>query len=159
MFVRLALESDVETYVDLARQAVAESARHVGFSDERVRHTFTSYIKQANPTIFVVEDRRKLIGFLNATISGYTFADGHYTTQEVLFVVPEKRGTRAAALLLREFVQWSDRMGALENTGGNDNGLFTEQTSRLLSKFGFEHVGHFMRRIGSAGGGQERRQQ
>lgn len=150
MFVRLALDDEEDEYVELARQAVAESARHVPFSADRVRETFRSYLADAHPTIFVVEHERRLIGFLNATISTYTFADGHYTTQEVLFVTPEKRGTRAAALLLREFVQWSDRLGALENTGGNDNGLFTEQTSRLLMKFGFEHVGHFMRRIGSA---------
>lgn len=153
MFVRLAIEDDEDEYVELARLAVEESARHVGFSADRVRATFHAYLDEANPTIFVVEDRRRIVGFLNATISAYTFADGQYTTQEVMFVQPEKRGTRAAALLVREFIRWSDRLGALENTGGNDNGLFTEKTSRLLSKFGFGHVGHFMRRIGSANSG------
>lgn len=157
MFARLALEAEETEYVELARQAVAESAPHIPFSEAAVRRTFQAYLTQAHPTIFVVEDRRRLIAFLNATINGYTFADGHFTTQEVLFVVPEKRGTRAAPLLLREFCQWSDRLGALENTGGNDNGLYTGQTSRLLGKFGFEHVGYFMRRAGASGSGQEKR--
>lgn len=150
MLVRLAIEADEDAFVELARLAVAESARHVGFNEDRVRRTFHGYLDEAHPTIFVAERRRELIGFLMATMSEYTFADGLFTTQEVLFVRPDLRGTRAAAYLLDEFTRWSDRLGALENTGGNDNGLFTEQTARLLERRGFERVGLFMRRIGSA---------
>lgn len=150
MLVRLAIEADEDAFVALARLAVEESARHVGFSEDRVRRTFHSYLDTAHPTIFVAERRRELIGFLLATMSEYTFADGLFTTQEVLFVRPDLRGTRAAALLLDEFTRWSDRLGASENTGGNDNGLFTDATARLLEKRGFERVGLFMRRIGSA---------
>lgn len=157
MFARLALESDVHVYVELARMAVDESARHVGFSGAKVRATFRRYLGKAHPTIFVVEDRRQVIAFLNASISEYDFADGIYTTQEVLYVRPDRRGTRAAALLLREFTRWSDQLGALENTGGNDNALHSEQTSKFLSRFGFERVGFFMRRIRGAEGGQKGR--
>lgn len=153
MFVRLALEDEEDAYVELAEMAVLESARHVGFKEDRVRATFHRYLDHAHPTIFVVEQRRELIGFLNATISTYDFADGIFTTQEVMYVKPEKRGTRAAALLVRHFTRWSDQLGALENTGGNDNGLFTDQTRRLLEKHQFEHVGCFMRRVGSAADG------
>lgn len=152
MLVRLALERDRETYIELARQAVDESARHVGFSAARVSRTFDRYLAEAHPTIFLVEQRREIIGFLNATISEYTFADGHYTTQEVMFVRPDKRGTRAAVALVNHFVEWSDRLGAVENTGGNDNGLFTDSTERLLKHFGFERVGVFMRRVKGAAG-------
>jgi GNAT superfamily N-acetyltransferase len=148
MLVRLALETEEDAYVELARQAVDESARHVGFNPGRVRATFHSYLDTAHPTIFVVEQNRELIGFMNATISEYTFADGIFTTQEVMFIRPDKRGTRAAASLVRHFTAWSDRLGAVENTGGNDNALFTEQTARLLEKNGFERVGLFMRRRG-----------
>ncbi len=150
MFVRLALESEEDVFVEMSRLAVLESARHVGFSEERVRATFQKYLAKAHPTIFVVDDRRDVIGFLMATISAYTFADGHYTTQEVLFVRPDKRGTRAAVLLVKELVRWSEQLKALEITGGNDNGLFTDTIERLLQSQGFERVGVFMRRVGSA---------
>ena len=151
MFVRLAIESDEDAYIELARQAVMESARHIGFNPDKVRLTFKSYIAKAHPTIFVAEHRRELVGFLNATMSEYTFADGLYTTQEVIFVRPDKRGTRAAVLLAREFVRWSDRLGALENTGGNDNGLLSENTARLLEHVGFVRCGIFMVRVGKSG--------
>ena len=157
MFARLALESDRPAYIELARQAVEESVRCVEFNPAKVSETFDSYLTEAHPTIFVVERDREVIGFLNATLSEYTFANGLYSTQEVCFVRSDCRGTRAAAKLLKMFIDWSDRLGALESTGGNDNGLFTEQTTRLLGHFGFEHVGHFMRRVGSGPDGQKRR--
>lgn len=153
MFVRLAVESDEDAYVELCRQGAAESHRHLGFNPDKVRATFRGYLEKAHPTIFVVDHHRELLGFLNATISEYAFTDGLYTTQEVLFVRPDKRGTRAAVLLAGELVRWSDMLGALEITGGNDNGLFTENTARLLEHFGFKRVGIFMVRDGRAGDG------
>lgn len=155
MLARLAIESDEDVYIDLARSAVAESVRGFGFDPDRVRRVFRAYLECANPTIFVADDRRDVVGFLNASISRYDFTDGHYTTQEVIFVRPDKRGTRAAVLLVRELIAWSDRLGAREITGGNDNGLFTKRTARLLSRFGFEHVGFFMRRVRGATNGKE----
>jgi GNAT superfamily N-acetyltransferase len=157
VFVRLALETDEDAYVELGRMAVDLSARHIGFKEEKVRALFHRYLDRASPTITVVEDRGEIIGFLNATISDYEFADGIYTTQEILFVRPDRRGTRAAALLLSEFTRWSDQLGALENTGGNDNAINTEQTTKFLKRFGFEQVGSFMRRIRGAEGGKEGR--
>lgn len=153
MFTRLACDYEEDVFVELSRMAVLESASHVGFSADKVRETFRKYLDTANPTIFFVEERRDVLGFLMATMSGYRFADGFYTTQEVMFVRPDKRGSRAAVLLVKQFVTWSDKLGALENTGGNDNGLFTERTARLLESQGFERVGLFMRRVKENGDG------
>lgn len=153
MIARLALDREEDVFVELSRMAVEESASHVGFNPDRVRETFQKYLKTANPTIFVVEHEWEVFGFLLATMNGYRFADGFYTTQEVMYVRPDKRGTRAAVLLLKQFTRWSDMLGAIENTGGNDNNLFTEATARLLESQGFERVGLFMRRIGSVDNG------
>lgn len=158
MFARLAIEADLEAYLDLTWQAVNESVRgKVGYSAEKVRQTFQRYLDKADPTIFVCEERRELIGFLNAGIYEYDFANGLFTAQQVIFVRPDKRGTRAAVTLVKMFTEWSDRLGALENTGGNDNGLFSESTARLLEHHGFERVGFFLRRVGGRDGGQKGR--
>lgn len=152
MFVRLALESDLERFVELSRLAVEESAPHVGFDADVVRQTFHRYLYTANPTIFLIDDNREVPAFLLATMSQYRFFPSLFTTQEVLFVHPAKRGTQAAALLVGELVRWSERLGAVEITGGNDNGLFSEKTARLLEHFGFERVGIFMRRRSAVSG-------
>lgn len=146
MFVRLALDHEEDEFVELARLCTAESYPHQIFSEERARETFQRYLKTAHPTFFVVDDRGKMAGVLQATISAYDFSDGIFTTLCGTFVHPDKRGTRAAALLLSEFNRWSDRLGAIESTGGNDNELTPERTTRLLGHFGFKQVGIFVRR-------------
>lgn len=156
MFARLAIEDDLDVYIDLVQAAASESAPGFAFDAEKVRDHFGQYIRAAHPTIFVVEQNRAPIAFMHATINDYFFTSGVFTTQEILYVHPDKRGTRAAALLLRAFVDWSDQLGALESTGGNDNALTSDRTRKLLSRFGFETVGFFMRRRGAAHG-QKRR--
>lgn len=147
MLVRLALQEDEDAIVDLARQNCEISTPHLTFSADRVRATCASYLASAEPTIFVVEDKGEVIGLLAATINGYRHADGLYTTQEVLFVRPDKHGTRAAVLLMKHLIAWSEGLGAIEITGGNDNGFKSERTAAFLEHFGFERVGFFMRRM------------
>lgn len=152
MFVRIGLESDEDAFVELAALAVAESVPYVPFSAEATRKTYRRYLATANPTFFMCEDKRQVVGFLQAGMSAYDFADPafFYTTQQVVYVHPAKRGTRAAALLMGEFTRWSDRLGAVEATGGNDNDLGSERTARFLGAFGFKRVGYFVRRMRGA---------
>jgi L-amino acid N-acyltransferase YncA len=157
MFVRLALESDFPAIVEMARINASQTMAHHTFVPEKVYETCYRYIERANPTMFVVEHNRKVVGFMKASMSEYDFTDGFYTTLEVIFVLPENRGSRAASLLLREFISWSDRLGAKENTGGNDNEFHSEQTARFFEKHGFSRVGYFVRRIRGVSGGKEGR--
>lgn len=147
MFVRLALEEDIEAIVELARMNCELSTPYLTFSPEKVRETCHAYLDRGETTIFVVEDKRQVVALLVATINEYRHAQGIYCTQEVIFVREDYRGTRAAALLMKELVSWSEMLGAIEITGGNDNKFNSERTARFLSHFGFEQVGFFMRRM------------
>lgn len=146
MLVRLALDTERDTVVDLCAAAVEESVRDIEPERARIEETFQAYLDSADPTFFVVEQKREIVGFLMATIGGYTYASGIYTTQQVMYVRPDKRGTRAATLLIRHLEDWSRRLGAREITGGNNNGLYTERTARFLEKQGFARTGVFMRK-------------
>ncbi|MGO3933453.1 GNAT family N-acetyltransferase [Rhodopseudomonas pseudopalustris] len=146
MFVRLPLEEELGTFVELARMAMAESYPDEPFSEQAAAATFRRYLDTAAPTFFFCDDRGRVAGVLQATISAFDFSDGIFTTLCGTFVHPDYRGTRAAALLIAEFCRWSDRLGAVKSTGGNDNRLTTERTTRLLGHFGFERVGAFVTR-------------
>lgn len=160
MKVRLGLDTDEGAFVALAKAAHDESLGHIPYSEAKVRETFLRYLYTAQPTITLAEaDDGDVCGFACQSISEYRSGAGIYTTLEVTFVRPDKRGSRAAALLLRWFADWSDRIGALEATGGNDNQLHSERTKKLLSRFGFEVVGFFMRRKGAAVGQEGRIEQ
>lgn len=146
MFVRLALETDEDAIVEFARTNIEQTRPGMTFNEERCRDTFRSYLRRASPTFFVVEDNREVIAMLVADFYEYRAADGLFTTQEVLFVRPDKRGTRASVILMKELIAWSKMLGAKEIMGGNDNEFNSERTARFLEHFGFERVGFAMRR-------------
>lgn len=146
MFVRLALASDIDAVVDMGRANIEETRPTLVFNELKCRETFYSYLSTASPTIWVVEDKREVIAFMLAELYDYRAADGLFTTQEVLFVKPAKRGTRASVLLMKNLITWSERLGAKEIIGGNDNEFNSERTAKFLEHFGFERVGFAMRR-------------
>jgi GNAT superfamily N-acetyltransferase len=149
--VRLGMPDEEDVFVGLARLMTGESYPDQVFSEDRARETYRRYLESAHPTFFFADQDGDVIGVLQATISAYDFADGIYTTLCGTFVRPDRRGTRAAAMLIAEFTRWSDQLGAVESTGGNDNNLTTERTTKLLGHFGFEPVGTFVRRKFGAG--------
>lgn len=109
-----------------------------------MREVYAAYLATANPTFFFVEQRRVPIGFLQAEIGSYDFTDGIFTVQKTIYVQPDKRGTRAAVLLMRHLIDWSRRLGAREIFGGVDNGYQIGRTSRFLERLGFVRDGWSM---------------
>lgn len=147
MLVRLALEDDFDAIVELARLNIAETRPDLAFDAHLAMETCYSYMDKAEPTIFVCEDKREVIGLTLSSINAYRAAAGLFTTQEVLFVRPDKRGTRAAVLLMKNLIAWSQRLGAKEIIGGNDNNFNSDRTAAFLEHFGFQRVGHAMKRV------------
>lgn len=145
MQVRLALEGDTEAIVAMARVNM-QTRPTLTFNEARCRKTIRNYLDFADPTIFIADDKGAAVGFLVCNFYEHRAADGHTATQEVLFVRPGKRGTRAAALLMKQLISWAEMIGANEIIGGNDNEFNSDRTARFLEHFGFKRVGYSMRR-------------
>lgn len=146
MRVRLAEERDLAELSDMVRGAMAEARPWLVYDERRAHETFYEYLDSANPTIFVAEDADGLAGFVNASIHEYRMSAGLFVLHEVVFVRPEKRGTRAAARLMNHLVAWSKSLGAVEIIGGNDSNLKSDKAARFMERFGFERVGYAMRK-------------
>lgn len=136
---------DADRIVEMAKANIAETCPGEPIDEARVRATFQEYLDAANPTFFVVEHRREVIGFLQSYMLAYDYRAGLYTTQKVIYVSPENRGTRAAVLLIKELIRWSESLGADRIEGGNDNSFQSERTAAFLNHFGFEKIGFAMR--------------
>lgn len=143
MKVRLATPEDRAAVAVLAQRYIAELPPEVPIRYEAAAfdESFDRYLATANPTVFVAEDKSGVVGMLVCTIHGFLTMAGLWTHTDVIFVTPEKRGTRAAAELLTEFDRWSERIGAAMSIGGNANTLHTKRTASLYGKFGFRPVG------------------
>lgn len=148
MIVRLAAEKDRQAVLELARMQVEETLPHLDFCPVTASLTFDGALRRAEPTIFVAEHRREVIGHLVAFIEEYAFTSGIFTVQEVLYVRPDKRGLRAAAALLDEFRRWSRLLEAREMIYGISNGRKTAAFTRFVSRHtGAQPVGHFLKEI------------
>lgn len=140
--VRLAEPRDYQAVRDMARLNWQESCPQREWSEDRMRATF----QDEDAIIFLVEKAGQPAGFVLTSVFEYRAFVGLFTVQEVLFVKPAYRGTRAAALLMKKLIEWSrDVVGAREIIGGNDNDVHSEQTARFLSRFGFQPCGYAMR--------------
>ena len=146
MQVRLAYETDVDAFVEMAKANIDETRPDMEWDEDTCRDTFWEYIDSASPTIWMCVKGEEPIGFLLADMYGFRAAKGLIVTQEVIFVRPAYRGSRAALLLMKELIAWAKQMGAKEIIGGNDNSFNSERTARFLEHFGFERVGFSMRR-------------
>lgn len=144
--VRLAKAEDYPAVAAMAQMNHKESCPHHEWSDDRMRETFfDDYDRDSRCLIFVVEKDGEVLGFLLTGMYRYRAFRGLFTVQEVLFVRPDKRGTRAAALLMKKLIEWSKSVGAREVVGGNDNDVLSEHTARFLSRFGFRSYGYSMK--------------
>lgn len=145
MQVRLALESDIDALVEIGK-AASVLRPNLQFSEARLRALFAKYLATASPTFFVAAEGPDIAGVLIADYYDYPTFDGHFVAQEVLFVKPEKRGTRAAVSLIRQLIAWAEMLGAKEILGGNDSGYASERIARMLERYGFKRYGFHMRR-------------
>ena len=140
---RLIAESDREQVVELAHQHQVESAPHLQFDPARANFQVTAALRQANTTIFVAEEDDQVIGYLLAVRVDYAACAGFYVEQQLFYVRPDKRGSRAAAKLFAGFVRWAEFQRAEEifaNIWGRKGG------ARWVQRFGFESAGQQMRR-------------
>jgi GNAT superfamily N-acetyltransferase len=145
MYARIVMPEDKEDVLEMARMQVEETLPHLDFDREVTENTFDQSIKHADPTIFVCEYDGKAIGYLLALLEGYAFTRGLFCVQEVIFVRPEHRGSRAAMHLTKEFIAWAEDRGARETIFGIANGFQPERTARFFEHFGAEQVGFFLK--------------
>lgn len=61
-----------------------------------------------------------------------------------LFVSSNNRGSKAAYLLVKAFIEWAKEQGATWIQCGTATRINTERTISFYKKFGFEHTGSFL---------------
>lgn len=146
MHVRLIFERDRAAVIELGRQMTALYKPNLTFDPVRADALITRSLTEAHPTIFVADDGGDIVGALAAFIVDYPAAAGFFVSQELFYVRPDKRGTRAAALLFTEFVRWADSLDPEEVFAGTATGHRPEVAARWMRRFGFETLGAHMRR-------------
>lgn len=148
MFARLVMPEDKDAVLALAEMQVMETLPHLDFQRDVAEQTFENAVKHADPTIFVAEDRGEVVGYLMGMLEGYAFTSGVFVVQEVLYVKPGRRGSRAAVHLIKMFDEWAQIVGARESIMGISNKFQPGRTSRLFQRItGAEEVGVYLKKV------------
>jgi GNAT superfamily N-acetyltransferase len=145
MAVRLVMPEDKGAVLSLAEMQVVETLPHLAFDAELAGAAFDEVLKGDGQIGWVAQGASGINGFLWAKLCGYAFASGVFVQQEVLYVRPDKRGTRAAVELLLEYIRWGEIVGANETLFGISNGHKPERAARLFERLGAERVGYHHR--------------
>lgn len=145
--VRLAEERDRPALHVMARAFVAEARPNLTYDASRANRTFDNHLRDIGVTFLVAEDADELTGFLVISRIEYAACAGFCLQQELFYVRPDKRGSRAAASMFAVLIQWAEETHAEEVYAGIATGHRSEAAARWLRRFGFESAGqHTMRR-------------
>lgn len=145
MRFRPACIADQVAILVMGQTMVAELRPNLTFDLVRAMQTVDRALRAG--TIFVVEEAYEVVGFLIAARIDYAACSGFYVEQQLFYVRPDKRGTRAAAVLFAGFVRWAESQRPEEVFAGIGWGRRSAAAARWIGRFGFEPAGQqIMRR-------------
>ena len=142
MLVRVATLSDVPCLVTLGKAFIKEAPNYNNrpyLADNAAKH-FTNLIK-GNGVVILVEQDQQIIGGFVGRIGGDWFNNTKIAFDDVLYVKPEFRKTRAAYVLIQTFIGWAVGMGADRIQCGTTTGVESAACIRLYKHFGFTEYG------------------
>jgi hypothetical protein len=141
--VRYANELDILRLAVLAELYSKEAGNHdsfpfdVGLSIRNVSMAMTS----PNNYIGVLIDGCEIIGFLWAVATQMPWSHSTVVFDNILYLLPEKRGGYKAASLIRHYESWCKSVGAVTCSMSTASGIGTDRTCALFERLGYSKVG------------------
>ena len=142
MRVRTAKLPDVPALVALGQEFIKEAPNYQNrpyMADKAAEH-FTHLINGGG-VIFIVEQDQEIMGGFAGRIGGDWFNNTKIAFDDVMYVKPEFRKTRAAYVLIQTFVGWAAAMGVNRIQCGTTTGVESRACIRLYEHFGFTQYG------------------
>ena len=142
MELRPATLIDVPELVKLGHTFIQEAPNYQNrpYIAENAAKHFTNLIKGGG-VVFLVEHENEIIGGFVGRIGGDWFNNIKIAFDDVLYVKPEFRKSRAAYMLIQAFIRWAQLMGASRIQCGTTTGVESAACIRLYKHFGFTEYG------------------
>ena len=138
--VRPATESDAQGIFMLCIQMHGETDfKHFTFDPEKAFTGLHRWIDKEDAAMFVAVNGGEIIGMMAGNMLEMWFSHERCAAEQLLYVAPKSRGTRAAYLLAKSFFQWAHEKSNHIHAGVG-TGL-QNAAGKLYEKFGLAHVG------------------
>lgn len=143
MQVRLAVQSELNTILDLCKNLIHESPV---FSKQRFNErTTTAFINHQinhDSVLVVLDEYENIIGAaICATCIDWRTGD-RLAIEQGIYVLPEYRNTKAGISLVRGFKEWAVGHEVDRIQIGTMSGIESERVVKLYEHLGFELVGY-----------------
>lgn len=153
MHVRDATVDDLDTLIALGIEMRAESiVPYPPVDRDHVRKYLDIAVSMPDVFLTAIAEDDAPVGMMTAVAGPYCFSPVVRTTSDLLFVMPEYRGGTAAMRLVRKYKQWSDGLGADNDTLSIATGVSPERTGRFFEAMGFRPMQMIYRRDNVHGG-------
>lgn len=142
MNLRVAEQNDIAELVAMGQQFIKEAPNYSNRSIEpKALEQNLNQIIDGNGAIFIVELNNIAVGGIVCATTRDWFSDQLIAFEQVFYVKPEYRATRAAIQLIDAFVEWAKSMNADRVQCGTTTGIQTKGCLRLYERFGFREYG------------------
>ncbi len=142
MELRPATLNDVPELVRLGYAFIQEAPNYQSrpYIAEKAAEHFTRLIRGGG-AVLLVEHENQIAGGIVGRVGGDWFNGSKIAFDDVLYVKPEFRKTRAAYMLIQAFIRWAQLMGASRIQCGTTTGVESAACVRLYKHFGFAEYG------------------
>ena len=142
MRVRTAKLPDVPALVALGQEFIKEAPNYQKrpYMNDKAAEHFTHLINGGG-VIFIVEQDQEIMGGFAGRVGGDWFNSTKIAFDDVMYVKPEFRKTRAAYVLIQTFIGWAAAMGVNRIQCGTTTGVESRACIRLYEHFGFTQYG------------------
>ncbi len=148
VIIRRARVEDMYSILALGRAMHDESVfRHLPFEAEHVRTVVMNCITRDDHFGMIAEDDGELVAMMGGYLTYFISCKQRLAQDLSLFVRSDRRGTVAAVKLIKAFLDWAKKNGAVETVCGV-TAPPPEQRERvfeLYKRLGFEEAGRLFR--------------
>lgn len=141
--IRKANLSDVQKLVELGRVMVSESPRfrQFAFCERQLCESLASFVQDPGYFAAVADVDGEIVGVIIGVARRAWFSSDITATDVVFFVHPDHRGKTHAPRLVKCYMDWADRIGAVCPTLGVSSMVGTQKTVDFLTRMGMSPCG------------------
>ena len=140
MNVRIATEDDIPAIVAMCEDMREESRVPFPPMEEDVYRERLAMLGPAY-LLLVAETDGAIVGFMGAQLGIFVFSSRIFVQHDMFYVKPEKRGTKAAMMLIMGLETWAAEVRAERVCIGLHTGLNPDLVDRFYRKLGYTHMG------------------
>ncbi|WP_262696462.1 GNAT family N-acetyltransferase [Kordiimonas aquimaris] len=141
--IRQATLNDIDDLMVQAELFHAESSyKNIPINQDKLRGFYKAQVILETSLILVAYQGKQLVGHFVAHIYDFYFSEERSAADLILYVTPEKRGSRAALTFIRQYHEWCTVNGVVDASLSISTDINPGKTSRFYSKLGFPLAGH-----------------